>query len=548
MKKITTPFIFLFLSFFLGNQSFAQGSFYAQSVTVTTSSPDSCTDLIVDVMNYMGCINFSVNPTATVSVNGSTISIQVECTSSPICAGAISFPVVSANAGNISSGTYTVEADAFLDNVYVNTVSTTVTIAPCSGSSVTSILNQSNSGAVCAGNNSNLSVTAFNATSYQWQSYNAPNWMDLTNSGVYSGVNTDQLALSNLPANYDGNQYRCIAIGTSNNDTSTVETITVNPLPVVSLSPGNSAICDGESLNISASPSGSYQWYQDGVIISGATSASYSASANAAYNVILTDANSCSDSAATAINITVHALPDFSINSSNPDICLGDTVSLTAPAGGSYQWFSNGNSISGATSETHLTTIGGNFNVEYTDNNGCTNTADSSISVFVNNVPQFSLAQSDTSICGGDSLVLIGPTGGSNQWHLDGSPIAGATSDNYTAAVGGTYNVSFTDGNGCNNMASNELELTITVCASTTDLSIQNWNVYPNPVSNLIYLDQKEMALFEYRLYNLNGQLILQEDIVDPLTTINISDLPNGFYLLKLSGQTDNYSLKITKQ
>jgi hypothetical protein len=547
MQKITTTLSLLFLTLFLSPKVQAQ-LFQAQSVVVTTANPDSCTDLMIDVTNYMGCINFVVNPTGIVTVNGSTITVRAECTSSPICAGAISFPIVTGNAGNLAPGTYTVEADAYMDNVYVNTVTTTVTIAPCTGSSATSIVNQTNSGAICAGNNTTLSITAFNATSYQWQEYNAPNWVDLTNGGVYAGATTDQLTLSNLPANYDGNQYRCIAIGASNNDTSNVETITVNPLPNVTLNPLTTTICAGETAFISAPAGNGHQWYFNGVVISGATGSSYNASMAGAYNVMLTDANGCADTAATPVNITVNPLPDFSISSSNPNICVGDTVTLIAPAGGSYQWFANGNAISGATSATHNTTIGGSFNVEYTDTNGCTNTADSSIFVLVNNIPQVSLTQSDSSICDGDSLVLLGPSGGSNQWYLDGTPIAGASSTDYTASTAGVYTVEFTDANGCSNISSNDIELTVTICASTADLEDPKWDLFPNPTTGLIYLNQEELEFENLSVYNLSGQLILEQTQLLQNTRIDLTNFPAGLYIVELRSATNNYSLKIRKQ
>ncbi len=104
----------------------------AQSVNVLTTNPDSCTAVNVQVTAYMGCINFTVLP-GTFTVNGNNIILQVNCTSSPICAGAISYPLTGFNLGNLSPGTYTITAEAILDRIVTNTISGgTLTVAACS--------------------------------------------------------------------------------------------------------------------------------------------------------------------------------------------------------------------------------------------------------------------------------------------------------------------------------------------------------------------------------------------------------------------------------
>ena len=66
---------------------------------------------------------------------------------------------------------------------------------------------------------------------YQWQCVpntggSAP-FADLTNVGIYSGVTTDTLTLSNVPASYDGYKYRCEVTGVLGKLTSNGVTLTV---------------------------------------------------------------------------------------------------------------------------------------------------------------------------------------------------------------------------------------------------------------------------------------------------------------------------------
>jgi hypothetical protein len=66
----------------------------------------------------------------------------------------------------------------------------------------------------CPGNPVTFSITSSGAgLSYQWQEFSGV-WSNLSNGGVYSGVNTEVLSISN-PAGLNGRQYRCLVSGSS---------------------------------------------------------------------------------------------------------------------------------------------------------------------------------------------------------------------------------------------------------------------------------------------------------------------------------------------
>ena len=66
------------------------------------------------------------------TVTGSSIEVRVEYTSSFICAGAISNPIFNQTVQNLSPATYSVDAAAYLDGVFVNSVSVgSLTVTPC---------------------------------------------------------------------------------------------------------------------------------------------------------------------------------------------------------------------------------------------------------------------------------------------------------------------------------------------------------------------------------------------------------------------------------
>ncbi len=63
---------------------------------------------------------------------------------------------------------------------------------------------------------------------YQWRENGTP----ITNGGIYSGATTANLSLANIPASLNGNGYDVVITGTCSTITSSLATLTVNPLPI----------------------------------------------------------------------------------------------------------------------------------------------------------------------------------------------------------------------------------------------------------------------------------------------------------------------------
>ncbi|WP_339888536.1 endonuclease [uncultured Flavobacterium sp.] len=88
-----------------------------------------------------------------------------------------------------------------------------------------------------------------------------------------------------------------------------------------------------------------------------------------------------------------------------------------------------------------------------------------------------------------------------------------------------------------------------TQCAalSTQDfVSLEGISVYPNPSNDHRINIQSEVALDEIQLINLNGQLIqvIQKPIFNN-NTYTLDNLPQGFYLLRLSSENQSVTKKI---
>ena len=164
--------------------------------------------------------------------------------------------------------------------------------------------------------------------------------------------------------------------------TSSNFTFTVNALPTISIStPGGAeGFCAGSNIVITASPSsGTFAWYKDGTVISGATGYQYTASTAGEYKATVTDANGCTSALSNGIDLEQFASPSVTIATvPGTTICTGDTATLTANASGgtgsfTYSW------STGDTIQAISVTASGTYTVTVTDGNGCTATASQAI-------------------------------------------------------------------------------------------------------------------------------------------------------------------------
>ena len=133
-------------------------------------------------------------------------------------------------------------------------------------------------------------------------------------------------------------------------------------------SPQSQTVTVGQTATFAVSASGTgpftYQWYKDGVAISGATSSTYMTPATvmgdsgSIFTVVVTGPNGAMTS--TPATLTVNAIkPAITTQPATQTVTSGQTATFTVTATGtgplSYQWYENGVAISGATGSTYTT-------------------------------------------------------------------------------------------------------------------------------------------------------------------------------------------------
>lgn len=150
---------------------------------------------------------------------------------------------------------------------------------------------------------------------------------------------------------------------------STVVNLSCSPLSVSIQSAGTLQFCEGNSVELSTTAVTGYvyQWLQDGQLISGAQSATYSATASGVYTLQITDAQQCPGSS-NNLTVNVWPLPTVPLITVN-----GNTLSTTGAS--NYAWSEDGQTVLGTTAEFTITQSGC-YQVQIADANGCSNVSD----------------------------------------------------------------------------------------------------------------------------------------------------------------------------
>ncbi len=297
---------------------------------------------------------------------------------------------------------------------------------------------------ICSGSSVTLNANTGIGFSYQW---------------MMGGVAISGAIGSSYTASAAGDYYVIVTNATGCSATSNVIAVSINPSPTANIVlSGPLTFCQGDSVVMTTgfATGNTYQWYNAAGAIPGANGLSYTATTAAAYYVIVTNSYGCT---ATSIVMTtvVNPLPDVTITASGPTLfCIGSSVTLsaTAVAGYTYQWYVGGAPIAGATNSSYLVTTGGGYQVQITNPvTGCTGKtlADTTVTV-VNNPVVVPLTPA--SFCWGGSALLTTSLSGvagavTYQWYFNGAIIPGATGATYNATIAGIYSCQITIPGSC---------------------------------------------------------------------------------------------------
>lgn len=387
---------------------------FGYSSVTNTVSPLITTNYSVTGTSSVGCLSatpaivtVSVVPLPTVSVNSGSICLGGTFT---LLASGASTYIYSGGSATVSppfNSSYSVTGTSVEGCISYNTAISTVTVAPLP------IVNITGPTVICDG--STTTLTAIGASTYIWNGVTlSPSLVVSPNTNTsYSVSGTDangcknsaiQLVTVNPLPNVGAsatNSVVCAGKTTILNGTGAITyvwsgsvinntpfspavtaiytvtgtdlngcqknasiLITVNNLPNVSASASSTAVCSGSSVSLIGSGANTYTW-TGGL----QNNTPFFPTLSGGYTVTATDANGCINSA--SIQIVVNSLPPLQAGSLKPQICVGESVTITVSGANTYTWVnSNDNSTSIIVSPAITT----NYTVSGTDLNGCSKT------------------------------------------------------------------------------------------------------------------------------------------------------------------------------
>lgn len=420
-----------------------------------TVAPSQTTTYTVTVTDSNNCestasVTISVSPKPTASL---------AATSQMICLGDSTTLTASVNGG---TAPYTFQWNPPLDTngiVIVNPTQTTtyiVTVTDASGCSDTAQITITVNPApvvdavadveiICAGDAVTLTAEVESGTApftYRWSngSNNQQQIVNPTETTTYGLTVTD-------------------ANGCMGMDSVTIE---VNPRPTVTIQASPSTICLGGSSTLVAAATGgtapyTFQWDQN---LGTNDTVTVSPTATTTYNVTVTDANGCTNTAAITITVTDGLDVTIGTDTGNESICEGQSVMLSANVGDGlapYTFVWN-QGLSGDSTQTVSPTETTTYSVTVTDANGCIGM--DSITIMVNPAPTITVSADKEVICAGDSATItVQASGGIAPLTFNWSNNFSGTSQVVKPTTTTTYIITVTDAGGCSDTA----QITITV-------------------------------------------------------------------------------------
>lgn len=418
--------------------------------------------------------------------------------------------------------TQTIEADATDDYSVVVTNGQHCAVASQTVSVVVNPLpavSATAQGATTFCDGGSVSINATGDGSFLWSNNQSGPSIVVTETGDYSVTATDN---------------GCSA-------TSSPISVTVIPNPMATISAnGPLTICDGNEVVLTASDGDSWAWIPSG------TNQSISVSQAGSYSVTVTE-NGCSTTSATTM-VTVNSNPSVSLSSID-DVCVNAQpfpLDGGSPSGGSFAV--NGN----ADTDFHPGQLGvGNQTVvyEYTDGNGCSGSAQTTVSVV--DVPTVNLSGLNSSYTLSDNPVSLSgsPAGGV----FMGTGVEEGVFDPAEAGLG-THSVTYTyvDNQGC--IGTSGLCTTVDLAVGTggqNEVSTGGSEVYPNPGSGLFTLVTEAQGVVSFEVFDSKGASITSESYVSHGVNqkfIDLTDYSEGVYLIQVTTLAGSETMKLIKE
>ena len=371
---------------------------------------------------------------------------------------------------------------------------------------------------VCWGSVEPYKVLANINSTYQWKVLSAPSSFGTMDSLVSAQNDSVSILWNGAIGTYD---LQVVEID-SNGCEGVPSIVSVNLVSQPSaISPiSNVTSCVNQPIASLFVPGSNVNWYTDTLgstsIFNGNTYNTGQTTANQyVYYVTETNISGCESKYASII-LDIVAQPNVTLTASGNNVCLNDSLFLSASGASSYSW--NNGVVSPSQGITASVTGLNNFTVIGSDLNGCLDTA--SISVQVNQLPNVVASSAFNSICLGDS-ILISASGALNyQW---GNGVQSSNQYVSPTLIGSnSYVVAGSDVNSCSNL--DTISITVNslpiaqVTASDTNICINDtitltsssasnyqWSNGSNSQSQTLTISSPGTSVFTVTIFDNNS-------------------------------------------
>lgn len=360
---------------------------------------------------------------------------------------------------------------------------------------------------ICEGDQVTLTIPGDAQSTVQW----------LKDDQVIAGETGNSLNVT------EAGNYRVYVSNTTHAcaDTTLAEAIEVLTLPTIAAG-ADAAVCIGDTVNLNAVSSGTIAWnnsVQDSVDFFPTSTMDYIATA--------TDAFGCENS--DTLTVTVNQLPTVDAGA-DQSVCTGTSVTFNATGASTLVW---NNGVVNGTAFNALTA--GSYIVTGTDANGCMDADTLVLTLFA--LPTINLG-ADMTVCVNHFPVNLNGPGGYTTYSWSN----GATTQNTTGAQAGTYSLTVTNNNGCQDM--DTVVIISDPCLGLTENSTFEYTLYPNPASHTVTVETS-VPNSEVVIYGVNGQVLFTQKNTTTTFTLNVADLADGMYWLKVSSDEGTQTKQI---
>lgn len=352
--------------------------------------------------------------------------------------------------------------------------------------------------------------------------------VDLTSSAATGNLWTNALTTQTIAVNAGGNYSTTVTDVNGCTGVSNVVAITVNSVPVPTISAnGLLALCNGATVDLTSSSASNNTWSN------GSTNQTITIGTAETITVTVLDAiTGCSATSLPTVTTVGAGTTPYIIVGGPTIFCEGETVQLLSSEPSGNTW------STGETTNAIFANATGLYSVTYTSAGGCT-AVSTTVPVVVNPLPTASFTYN--AVLGG--LTTFTNTSNdfvTSQWNFgDGTPWSNTTNPTHTYLGDGTFTVVLTVGNDCGSITINQ-DVTIVGTGVETLSDGTSFELYPNPTSDLINVafNGSKTHSLTVRVMNTNGQLIYTDAVGQYAgqykNAIDLSTFAKGVYFVQL--------------